>query len=72
MEYEYEAAMESQYRESLIKSFKKTVIDGYFPFIIVDAINNKLTHFQEITLFAKQKNFQVFLLLLLLNLMLIY
>ncbi|XP_014255755.1 YLP motif-containing protein 1 isoform X2 [Cimex lectularius] len=61
MEYEYEAAMEPQYRESMVKSFKKTLNDGYFPFVIVDAVNNKLHHFEEISSFAKQKGFQVYI-----------
>ena len=41
MEYEYDAAMEEQYRASLFKAFNKTLSDGYFPVIIIDAINHK-------------------------------
>lgn len=59
MEYEYESGMEPHYRESLVKAFRKTIIDGYFPFIIVDCINDKLSHFEELSSFAKQKGFQV-------------
>lgn len=61
MEYEYESGMEPHYRESLVKAFRKTVIDGYFPFIIVDCINDKLNHFDELSSFAKQKGFQVYI-----------
>lgn len=59
MKYEYDATMEKSYRDSLIKSFKKTIIDGFFNFVIVDCINNELKHYEEMWLFAKQKNWQV-------------
>ncbi|VEN61040.1 unnamed protein product [Callosobruchus maculatus] len=61
MVYEYEADMEESYRTSLMKSFKKTVTDGYFPFIIVDNINDKVKHFGEMWSFAKQTGFQVYI-----------
>ena len=41
-EYEYDAAMEEHYRASLFKSFNKTLDDGYFPVIVIDAINHKV------------------------------
>ena len=44
MEYEYDAAMEEHYRASLFKSFNKTLDDGYFPVIIIDAINHKVAY----------------------------
>jgi YLP motif-containing protein 1 len=59
MVYEFEAEMEESYRTSLIKSFKKTVTDGYFSFIIVDNINDKVKYFGEMWSFAKQNGFQV-------------
>jgi YLP motif-containing protein 1 len=59
MEYEYEAAMEKHYRNSLLKAFRKTVNDGYFPFIIVDCVNHQVKHFEEMWSYAKQKGFQV-------------
>lgn len=59
MEYEYEPEMEEAYRGSLFKTFKKTVEDGFFPFIIVDAINDRVKYFEEMWSFAKQKGFQV-------------
>lgn len=61
MVYEYEAEMEQSYRSSLIKSFKKTITDGYFSFIIVDNINDKLKYFGEMWSFAKHNGFQVWL-----------
>ncbi|XP_074640028.1 uncharacterized protein LOC141898107 isoform X2 [Tubulanus polymorphus] len=60
MEYEYEPILEESYRQSMLKSFKKTVDDGYFPFILVDAVNEKVIHFEEFWSFAKQKGFQVY------------
>jgi YLP motif-containing protein 1 len=59
MEYEYESFMENSYRVSMLKSFKKTVDDGYFPFIIVDAVNNKIRQFEEFWSYANSKGFQV-------------
>ena len=41
-EYEYDEAMESSYRSSLFKMFNKTLSDGFFPLIIVDAPNHKV------------------------------
>ena len=41
-EYEYDAAMEEHYRASLFKSFNKTLDDGYFPVVVIDAINHKV------------------------------
>lgn len=59
MVYEYEEGMEASYRNSLFKSFKKTITDGYFPFIIVDNVNDKVKYFGEMWSFAKQNGFQV-------------
>lgn len=51
--------MESSYRKNMYKSFKKTIDDGFFPFIIVDAVNEKERHFEEFWSYAKSKGFQV-------------
>ncbi|EFA01550.2 hypothetical protein TcasGA2_TC007111 [Tribolium castaneum] len=61
MVYEYEAEMEESYRTSLIKSFKKTITDGYFSFIIVDNVNDKVKYFGEMWSYAKQYGFQVYI-----------
>ncbi|KAK9875658.1 hypothetical protein WA026_009455 [Henosepilachna vigintioctopunctata] len=61
MVYEFEAEMEEAYRASLMRSFKKTVTDGYFSFIIVDNVNDKVKHFGEMWSFAKQNGFQVYI-----------
>ncbi len=34
VKYEYEEEMEGAYRSSLLKSFKKNIDGGYFPFLI--------------------------------------
>ena len=59
MVYEYEKSMEGVYRSSLFKAFKKTITDGFFSFIIVDNINDKIKYFGEMWSFAKQNGFQV-------------
>ncbi|KAK4887026.1 hypothetical protein RN001_003297 [Aquatica leii] len=61
MVYEYEEDMEGIYRQSLMKSFKKTITDGYFNFIIVDNVNDKVKYFGEMWSFAKQNGFQVYI-----------
>ncbi|XP_025831805.1 YLP motif-containing protein 1-like isoform X2 [Agrilus planipennis] len=61
MVYEYEECMEASYRQSLMKAFKKTVTDGYFPFIIVDNVNEKVKYFGEMWSYAKQNGFQVYI-----------
>jgi YLP motif-containing protein 1 len=45
----------------MLKSFKKTIDDGYFSFIIVDAINDKIKKFEEFWSYAKSKGFQVYI-----------
>ncbi|GLV37354.1 ZAP3 [Carabus blaptoides fortunei] len=61
MVYEYEECMEISYRQSLEKAFKKTITDGFFPFIILDCINDKTKHYSEMWSFAKQNGFQVYI-----------
>jgi hypothetical protein len=73
MEYEYDNSMNEVYEKSLIKSFKKTVDDGLFDFIIVDMVNEKLLYIEEMSNYAKLKGFNVkiYLSLYFLNLKLI-
>lgn len=59
LEYEYEAMMEIAYRTSLLKSFKKTVDDGFFDFIIVDANNDKMQYVVPFRNYSKLKGFEV-------------
>lgn len=54
MEYVYEEEMEPAYRVSLLKSFNKTLDNGYFPMVIIDAVNDKviIAHFHMIFKFC--------------------
>ncbi|XP_040919826.1 YLP motif-containing protein 1 isoform X2 [Toxotes jaculatrix] len=61
LEYEYEPEMEDTYRSSMLKTFKKTLDDGFFPFIILDTINDKVKHFDQFWSAAKTKGFEVYL-----------
>ncbi|XP_051952223.1 YLP motif-containing protein 1-like isoform X2 [Xyrauchen texanus] len=61
LEYEYEPEMEDTYRSSMLKTFKKTLDDGFFPFIILDAINDRVKYFDQFWSAAKTKGFEVYL-----------
>ncbi|RLU15043.1 hypothetical protein DMN91_012930 [Ooceraea biroi] len=61
MVYEYEEAMEQSYITSLVKAFKKNITDGFFNFIILDCINEKITDYEEMWNFAKSKGFKVYI-----------
>lgn len=58
-EYEYDAPMEEHYRASLFKSFNKTLDDGYFPVIVIDAINHKVAKMSIIKYTLKLDGFVV-------------
>ena len=59
MQYEYEEQLAIPYRSSLLKSFKKQVENGLFSFIMVDCVNDKTSHYEEMWSFAKQRGFEV-------------
>ena len=59
MEYEYDADLEKSYRASLQKVFKKTVDDGFFHFIIVDCVNSRTEHYDEMCSYASSRGFKV-------------
>ncbi|XP_035277898.1 YLP motif-containing protein 1 [Anguilla anguilla] len=61
LEYEYEPEMEETYRNSMLKTFRKTLDDGFFPFIIIDAINDRVKYFDQFWSAAKTKGFEVYL-----------
>lgn len=61
LEYEYEPEMEDTYRSSMLKTFKKTLDDGFFPFIILDTINDRVKHFEQFWSAAKTKGFEVYI-----------
>lgn len=52
--------MEAIYHVSLLKTFKKTIEDGFFDFIIVDAVNDKIAKIEPFWSYAKMKGFEVF------------
>lgn len=58
-EYAYEAAMEERYMQSLVKSFKKTLIDGLYHFLIIDCYNITLEHLNELHASSKQSKYYV-------------
>ncbi|PRD30930.1 UNVERIFIED_CONTAM: Ylpm1 [Trichonephila clavipes] len=58
--FEFEIGMEEAYRSSLFKSFKKTIDDRYFPFIIVDAVHEKSKQYEQYWSYAKQRGFQIY------------
>nr|CAB3267830.1 YLP motif-containing protein 1 [Phallusia mammillata] len=60
-EYEYEPEMEASYRSNLFRSFKKTLDDGFFSFIIVDAVNENVLHFSEFYDAAKNQGFEAYI-----------
>ncbi|XP_037837481.1 YLP motif-containing protein 1 isoform X2 [Kryptolebias marmoratus] len=60
LEYEYEPEMEDTYRSSMLKTFRKTLDDGFFPFIILDTINDRVKHFDQFWSAAKTKGFEVY------------
>nr|XP_050863648.1 uncharacterized protein LOC127069953 isoform X2 [Vespula vulgaris] len=60
MVYEYEEAMEPSYIASLVKAFKKNITDGFFNFIILDCINEKISDYEDMWSFAKSKGFKVY------------
>ena len=41
-EYEYDEAMEPSYRNSMFRLFVKTLEEGFFPMVVVDAVNHKV------------------------------
>jgi YLP motif-containing protein 1 len=51
--------MDETYQQSLVKSFKKTIESNLFDFIIVDMVNEKTVHIEDMYSFAKPKGFQV-------------
>ncbi|XP_019451155.1 PREDICTED: YLP motif-containing protein 1 isoform X2 [Lupinus angustifolius] len=62
MEYCYEPEMEEAYRSSMLKSFKKTVEEGVFTFIIVDDRNLRVADFAQFWATAKRSGYEVYIL----------
>jgi len=61
MKYEFDPEMETVYIAAFLKSFKKTIEEGHFKFIIVEGINCMVCHFEEFWSAAKSKGFEVYI-----------
>jgi YLP motif-containing protein 1 len=59
-EYEYEPEMEQVYRASLMKTYNKTLEEGFFPMVVVDAPNTKVHHFDRYWSNGKMNGFDVY------------
>jgi YLP motif-containing protein 1 len=59
-EYEYEPEMEQAYRASLLKTYNKTLEEGFFPVVVVDAPNTKVHHFDRYWSNGKMRGFEVY------------
>lgn len=60
MKYEYDPCLDETYQRSLIKSFKKTIDDNLFNFLIVDMVNQKVAKINEMYLYANTHGFYTF------------
>eukprot|EP01121_Diplochlamys_sp_Union-15-3_P008172 TRINITY_DN2150_c0_g1_i2.p1 TRINITY_DN2150_c0_g1~~TRINITY_DN2150_c0_g1_i2.p1 ORF type:complete len:390 (+),score=76.01 TRINITY_DN2150_c0_g1_i2:55-1224(+) len=60
MEYKYEEDQLEAYSKSALKSFEKTITQGFFSFIIVDNINRKVKDFEQYWFIAKNAGFEVY------------
>lgn len=59
MLYDFDSKMEKAYAESLLKAFRKQIDNGYFNFIVVDAVFDKTDLLDRFWSYAKVKGFQV-------------
>lgn len=57
--YEYDPDSENTYMENVKKSFKKTISEGFYDFVIVDCNNIDLTNYNFFYASAKQQDFAV-------------
>ncbi|XP_013172902.1 PREDICTED: uncharacterized protein LOC106121689 isoform X1 [Papilio xuthus] len=60
LKYEYEKHMEESYLNSLRRAFKRSITDGYFTFIIFDAVNESLKCYADVWNFSRQHGFQAY------------
>ncbi|CAK1543072.1 unnamed protein product [Leptosia nina] len=61
LKYEYDAASEETYITSLKRAFKRSITDGYFSFLIFDAVNDQLKCYADMWNFGRQNGFQVYI-----------
>lgn len=59
MEYEHDSVNENLYRTSFIKAFKKKILENFFSFYILDAINDKVSYYKEIIDISRINGFTV-------------
>ncbi|XP_019851537.1 PREDICTED: YLP motif-containing protein 1-like [Amphimedon queenslandica] len=59
-EYEYDVALETSYMASMFKLFNRTLSEGYFSMILVDAVNSKISDFDQFWSNAKLSGFEAF------------
>lgn len=57
MSYEFDASLVESYQRGLIKSFKKTVDDNLFNFLIIDMVNERIDNMEEMAAYAKSRGF---------------
>ncbi|KAL0878527.1 hypothetical protein ABMA27_003615 [Loxostege sticticalis] len=60
LKYEYDESLEESYLNSLKRAFKRSLTDGYFTFLIYDAVNDHLRSYADVWNFARQNGFQVY------------
>ncbi|XP_047508220.1 uncharacterized protein LOC125051733 isoform X3 [Pieris napi] len=59
--YEYDEKLEETYIASLKRAFKRSITDGYFSFLIFDAVNDQLRSYADMWNFSRQNGFQVYI-----------
>lgn len=59
LKYEYDVQSEETYTNSLKRAFRRSLTDGYFSFLIYDAVNDQLRSYADIWNFSRQNGFQV-------------
>ncbi|XP_053608288.1 YLP motif-containing protein 1-like isoform X4 [Plodia interpunctella] len=60
LKYEYDSKLEETYVNSLKRAFKRSCTDGYFSFLIYDAVNDHLRCYADIWNYARQNGFQAY------------
>ncbi|VDL85672.1 unnamed protein product [Schistocephalus solidus] len=58
--YVYEKEMETLYQKELVKLVCRQMDDGFFNFLIVDAVNQRVSEIEELAAQARVRNFQVY------------
>ncbi|XP_068629593.1 putative uncharacterized protein DDB_G0281733 isoform X2 [Battus philenor] len=61
LKYEYDQDLEESYMNSLKRAFKRSITDGYFTFLIFDAVNEHLKCYADVWNFSRQNGFQVYI-----------